>query len=185
MSVVLLTIGYVLIAALLLSLNLATPYSRWVKVSAIVVVSCLYVGSWYAYQGMTGWASANPLPENFRLLWIEIQEPDKGTSDKGYIYYWLRVLDEAGLPAGPPRAHKVSWDRLAAEAAEDALLAMSEGEQLNGRQSRNLLSKMDKATDSDEAELGAEQSVSGVGGGRVAIEFVRAPPRELPAKTPL
>jgi hypothetical protein len=123
------------------------------------------------------------MPDTFRLLWIDIDEPEKSDADQGYIHYWIRQLDEAGLPAGEPRAHRIHWSELAAEAAEDALLAMSEGEQLNGRLSRNLLVNDDRpeAEEAQDSPAG-DENVSGTGGGEIVIEFLRAPPRSLPAK---
>ena len=47
----LLSLAYVITTALLLLMNLATPYSSRIKGLAIVMVSGLYVASWFGYQG--------------------------------------------------------------------------------------------------------------------------------------
>jgi hypothetical protein len=58
----LLSLAYVITTALLLLMNLATPYSSRIKGLAIVMVSGLYVASWFGYQGMTGWPSSQSMP---------------------------------------------------------------------------------------------------------------------------
>jgi hypothetical protein len=181
-TVLLLTLAYMVIAALLLNLNLATRYNSWIKGAVIVFTTGLYAGTWYGYKGMTGWASTVSLPETFRVLWINIDEPLKSGDKPGYIFYWVRQLDEAGLPVGSPRAHRVDWDEASAEAAENVLSALESGEQRNGRLSRSLIVHEENEAEVELADQGEEQSVSGVGGGVVSIEFLEVPPRTLPAK---
>jgi hypothetical protein len=165
----------------LLNLNLATRFSPWLKGAAIVVVSGLYVGSWFGYQGLLGWASPDPLPEDFRVMWITMDEPDKATGEAGTIYFWVRELDEAGLPMGAPRAHQITWDEESAEAAQQALDRMDEGELLNGRMSRNVVEDEPVAAE-EGADYAGEQSVAGDGGQQPDFEFIRVPPPTLPAK---
>ena len=57
---------------------------------------------------------------------------------------WVRSLDEAGLAYGVPRAHSIPWSEEAAEAAQEALENLEEGELLNGRMSRDLAPQTDQ-----------------------------------------
>ena len=136
-----LTLAYVAIAALLLNLNLATAVAGWLKVTAIVLVTTLYAGVWYGYQDLLGWATPDSLPEEFRVHWITLDDPDKVTGEPGAIYFWVRELDDAGFLVGAPRAHKIPWDEESAEAAEEALARMDEGELLNGHLSKGALAE--------------------------------------------
>jgi hypothetical protein len=179
-AVVLLSVAYVVVAALLLNLNLKTSHAPRVKVAAIVVTTCLYIVSWFGYQAMSGWASTQPLPEQFRLLWVSIEERKREDRNPGYIYYWVRTLDEADLPVGPPRAHRVEWSETAAEIAEAATSAIEEGQELNGTLSRNLMAPSEEG-DAISGYAG-EQSVTGASDEEVNIRFNSAPPRHLPAK---
>lgn len=181
MTAILLSVAYAAVAALLLNLNLATRYAFWVKALCILLVSGLYLGSWTGVHGLMGWATAEAMPTEFRVLWITMDEPDKQTKVPGSIYFWVRELDEAGLPIGAPRAHKVAWSEDAAEAAQDALEQIEEGELLNGRLGRNLVADRDQADQA--ADYAGEQSVSGSGGQRPDFEFIRVPPPALPPKT--
>ena len=182
MAIVLLTVAYALTAALLLNLNIASRHSAWLKAGVIVLTSALYIGSWYGYRGLTGWATNQALPDTFRVLHITIDERRRDEDTPSYIYYWVRILDEAGLPQGAPRAHRVAWSEAEAENAEAAISALEEGAELNGSWSRNLM-----APSEDGEELtghAGELSVTGDSDGEVNIRFMRAPPRTLPPKPP-
>ena len=70
-------IAYALVAALLLNLNLASPWRREIKLAAIILVTGLYVGTYIGAQDLRGWAIATP-PENpFKLHWAVIEEPER------------------------------------------------------------------------------------------------------------
>ena len=180
-AVVLLSIAYAAVAALLLSLNLATRYAVWVKVLAILLVTGLYGATWAAWNGMLGWATPAALPMEFRVLWITMDEPDKRTHEPGAIFFWIRELDEAGLPIGAPRAHRIPWSEDAAETAQAALNELEEGELLNGRLGRNLVGEGE--TPNDQADYAGDSSVTGAGGERPQFEFLRVPPPSLPPKS--
>lgn len=180
-SVVLLSVAYAAVAALLLSLNLATRFAFAVKVGVICLVTGLYAATWFGLNGLLGWATPATMPDQFRVLWIVMDEPDKATRAPGSIYFWVRTLDEAGLPSGAPRAYRVVWTETAAEAAQAALAELEEGELLNGRIGRNLVDT--EEAHEDGADYAGEQSVSGDGGERPEFEFVRVPPPALPPKS--
>ena len=181
-AILLLTAAYVATAALLLTLSLATPYPRRVKALAIGLVSVLNAGAWWGFQGMTGWPSSQAMPEQFRVLWINIDERQRREDTPSAIYYWVKALDAAGLPVGPPRSFRRPWSEDAAEAAEAALSAMESGMQLNGSLSRSLMqADEDSAMLSDYA---GELSVTGAAQGEISIRFTTAPARHLPPKQP-
>jgi hypothetical protein len=179
-SVLLLTLGFVAVAALLLNLNLATGHSAKVKSAAIVLVSVIYVLTWFGYQGITGWATPEPLPERFRVHWLMVEDPEKLSGAPGAIYFWVRELDEAGFPVGPPRAHRVAWSESAAQAAEAALASMDAGELLNGRLSRNAMAPED---DSDRPISEFAGDGGAPGSPQPGFEFSRVPPPALPPKS--
>ncbi len=178
--IVMLSVAYALIAALLLNLNVATQYSALLKAGVITLTSALYIGTWFGYQALTGWATNETLPEEFRVLYISIEERRKASDTPGYIYYWVRELDEAGLPSGPPRAHRIEWSEAEAENAEAAISAIEDGEELNGTWSRNLMTPDEGGEEI--SDYAGELSVSGDGEGLINIRFMRAPPRTLPPK---
>lgn len=180
-AILVLTLAYVAVAALLLNLNLATRQAGWLKAVAIVLVSGLYIGSWHGYRGLLGWPSHEPMPEIFRVLWISIEDPDKAKALPGSIYYWVRDLDEAGIASGAPRAHSVPWDEATAEEAQRALDLMNQGEMLNGRRSRRLMMPSEVSSSATDAP-GGETFSTGEDGAPPEFEFVAVPLPSLPAK---
>ena len=181
-GIILLTLAYVAAAVLLLVMNLATRYALWIKVSAIFVVTGLYAATWLGYQQLTGWPTDQPMPDKFRVLWVNIDERENAEDTPSSIFYWLRSLDEAGLPIGPPRAFRRPWSEAAAENAEAAITALEGGEELNGSLSRTLMQNDDDSTDLD--EYAGERSVSQASDGLVQIIFSIPPARQLPPKGP-
>jgi hypothetical protein len=179
LSVLLLTLAFVAVAALLLNLNLATRHSGKVKSAAILLVTALYGVAWFGYRGITGWATPEPLPEDFRVYWLMVEDPDKVSSKPGAIYFWVRELDEAGFPVGPPRAHRVAWSESAARAAEAARASMEAGELLNGRLSRNAMAPED--SDQPISEFAGDGGAPG--SPQPGFEFSRVPPPALPPKS--
>ncbi len=179
--ILILTLAYVAIAGLLLNLNLATGIAGWIKTAAIVLVTTLYAGVWFGYQDLLGWATPDSLPEEFRVHWITLDDPDKVTGEPGAIYFWVRELDDAGFPIGAPRAHRIPWDEESAEAAEEALAQMDEGELLNGHISKGALDEESSVIEG--ADYAGDRTISGDGGDRPTFEFSRVPPPSLPPKT--
>ncbi|NNL84772.1 MAG: hypothetical protein HKP27_03925 [Myxococcales bacterium] len=132
LPVLLLTAAYVAIAALLLNLNLASPHSRVIKLLSVVLVTTLYLGTWHGLFGMLGWPNPRALPESFRVLWIEVDDPDKQGGDPGAIYLWVRDVDEQGRVVGRPRAYGMPWSKQVADSAQTALSELTNGVLLNG-----------------------------------------------------
>ena len=130
-TLVLLTLAYVGVAALLLNLNLGTRRRGTVKLLAIALVTALYVGAWHGHKGLLGWASSEPLPTRFRLHYATVEEPDKGAARPGTIYLWISALDGPGLRE--PRAYRITWDADTARAVLDALAAVERGVKVEGR----------------------------------------------------
>ena len=180
-TVLLLTMAYVAVAALLLNLTLATRYSVRLKVAVIFLVSMFYVVTWQGNWSLLGWPSREIMPDLFRVLWITIEDPDKETSLPGSIYYWVRELDLASGPYGPPRAYALIWSESEAEEAQRALDLMDEGEIMNGHRTRALMAPLgDTPLMEDEGALA--QRKAGDAQGLPSFEFRQAKRPSLPAK---
>ncbi len=176
-----LSLAYAVIVALLLNLGLASRWGLAVKLGAIVVASGFYIAAFEGHKQLMGWATSAVMPEQFRLHWITIEEPDKASRSPGSIFFWISELDAAGLVTSEPRAHRLPWDEATAQAAEDALAALNEGEPLNGFISRGAIAAdKDAAGQGDGA--GGSAYPSGDDGLRPSFEFRRVPPPTLPPK---
>ena len=101
--------GYVLLAALLTALCLATRYHWLIKAAAIVLVSVFYVATAKSMKGLLGWPISEELPSRFRLVSAQVYEPDKLTDAKGVIYFWLVPMGER-IGWSRPRAYELPYD---------------------------------------------------------------------------
>ncbi|MCY4215071.1 MAG: hypothetical protein OXF68_15795 [Gammaproteobacteria bacterium] len=178
-----LSLAYAVIVALLLNLGLASRWGLAVKLGAIVVASGFYIAAFEGHKQLMGWATSAEMPEQFRLHWITIEEPDKASRSPGSIFFWISELDVAGLVASAPRAYRLPWDEATAQAAEDALAALNEGEPLNGFISRGAIAADEDTAGQDES-AGGSAYPSGDDGLRPSFEFRRVPPPTLPPKPP-
>ena len=97
----LLGIAYAVVAALLLNLNLASPWRREIKLAAIFLVTALYVGAYIGAQNLRGWAIAEPPASPFKLHWAVIEEPDKVNGTPGRIYILAQPMGAGGSCAAP------------------------------------------------------------------------------------
>ncbi len=183
---ILLALAYAIIAALLLNLGLATAWSARVKVGAVLLVSLFYGMTYLGIRALEGWPTGEPLPGDFRVHWISVDEPDKASGSDGAIYFWVRSLDEAGLPIGEPRAHAVPYDEQTADAAREALARMEGGKRLDGRMTMTVIEPSER--DPEEASVLSDAAVGNDPNGpeeRLVFEFRDVPPPTLPAKPPL
>ena len=130
-SLLFLGASYAVVAALLVALCVNLAGRRSLKIALITLVSVFYGLTWIGHQNTLGWPTSEQMPDQFRVLWITIDEPNKVTQDMGGIYFWVRELDEAGIPQGVPRAYHVPFTAQAAEEAQAALGKMEEGKVMN------------------------------------------------------
>ena len=73
---IILITAYVVIASLLLSFYFYTSFSKTFKASILILTSCFYFFTWHALEGLMGWPANQDMPSEFRILWINISEPD-------------------------------------------------------------------------------------------------------------
>ena len=170
--------AYVLIALLVLVALRQQGLPPGVKLGLAAVTCLFYFVTWFGIEKLLGQPSPSPLPSEFRVIWIHIDEPEG--DKKGAIYYWLRSLDSAGMPIGPPRAHQRPYSIPEAIAAEAANQKLQDGELLNGRQSRAAISSSDKK----EKDTSGNQATDGTPQGTAALyfEFFEVAPPTLPEK---
>ncbi|WP_316190401.1 hypothetical protein [Bradyrhizobium sp. SZCCHNS2096] len=131
--ILILSVCYALIGALLL---LVLVYARlpWpAKAVAVVVTSAFYVGSFIGARGLLGWASIDALPARFKLLQARIVEPHSLDGDPGSIYLWVERLDGDNRPSGVPRAYRLPYSDGLAGKAQHASDQIASGHPQGGR----------------------------------------------------
>ena len=176
---ILLILSYVAVTALLLVFYLYSNFSNKLKTIVILIMSTFYLTTWIGYKDLMGWPSIEEIPDEFRLLWVTIDEPDKFNKKEGNIYFWLKYIDEAGMPYGKPKAYTLLWSNENHKLAQEALLKLQDGTQLNGKKTYGVLD----ANDLDESANPYEDSGSGNSEeGNPSFEFKEVAPPSLPPK---
>jgi hypothetical protein len=122
-NVVLLTIAYAGLAALMLAMLARLAIPRWAKIAAILVMSAFDVGVFFGAQGLVGWSSATAVPARFQMLWGRVVEPNAAQGRPGAVHLWVEALDENNFPSGEPRAFVLPYS---AELAGKVTIAQAE-----------------------------------------------------------
>lgn len=192
-----LTIGFAVIASLLLWVIIGSK-GHWATKAFVIAVAlyfCLSVG--VSIRGFKGWPTDEPLPDEFHVHWVVIQEPDRKTGFGGAIFAWVHPLKERKKPSGwtdylvllrgnssEPRAYKLPYTRKLHEKAQEALGMIMGGQQVVGLKGSGK-GEVGSGEDPSGRE-GGEGQQGGEGGGSLTeggdISFHRLPPPVLPEK---
>lgn len=105
------SVAYVAMAVLLLTMGLTSRYSWKLKALAIVVTSTFFIEAFFATRGLLSWPAVGSLPPKFQLLWARIVEPDPKAGDTGAIYFWIEELDDNNVPSGLPRSYRLPYSQ--------------------------------------------------------------------------
>ncbi len=187
--------AYVVLAALLLSLNAVSLWQWWVKIAAVVVTTAFFGGTYLFTIGLLGWPVPQEPPDRFSLLWSQIVEPNQTLGIQGAIYLWAEELDDTNRPKGPPRAYQLTYTQPLAVVVAGAQDKRKKGIQVMG--TKNSGGK-GTATQDDEAAKGkpslgqtnpnavpsSNTDTVAFGDLEAALHFEDLPPPELPDKVP-
>ena len=111
--------AYVVIAVLLLSLNLFSRWSWWVKVLTDLIVIAFFWISYASIPQLLGWPTKQGLPRQFYLHAVNIDEPSR-------IFLWGTDLDR-GLGRTAPRAFELPYSTSLHEQADVAARKLRRG----------------------------------------------------------
>lgn len=131
-NIVLLTLAYGALVALLLTILMRLPISRAAKVVTIMVMCAFNVAVFYWSQGLVGWSSATIVPERFQLLWARVIEPNPAKDHLGAIHLWVEELDDRNIPSGEPRAFLLPYSAALASKATSAQAEIKKGNPQGG-----------------------------------------------------
>jgi hypothetical protein len=131
--ILMLSISYALVAALLLVVLVYARLPWPAKAAAVVVTSAFYIATFVGVRGLLGWASVDRLPAAFKLLQARIMEPHSLEGDQGSIYLWVEALDQDNRPSGVPRAYRIPYSDELAEKTDRAVREIAAGRPQGGR----------------------------------------------------
>ena len=100
--------AYVLIGALLLSINLYSNWSWKIKAVTIIITTMFFIITYFSYPNLLGWPTSENPPERFRLIASHVQQPNKVTGESGAIFLWLTQIDDLASST-PPRAYRMEY----------------------------------------------------------------------------
>lgn len=103
--------AYILLAALLLSVNLYSKWSWQLKTITIIITSVFYIISYISFPPLLGWPTNQKLPAHFRLLATEVHQPDKLTGEEGSVFLWLKEVEDITALV-LPRAYVLPYSSL-------------------------------------------------------------------------
>lgn len=175
-------LSYAALAALVLNLNLNSPWRREIKIGVIVLVSLFYVGAYHGAQNLRGWAIHQDPPNPFKLHWAVVEEPDKARRTKGAIYILGQKISKNGATKGQPRLYRLPFTPELAEQVDEALKQKEGGKEIEAR----LSYKAANAEDADETQKRDGQKSRPDSAGeedRLKLDFRELTAPDLPPKS--
>jgi hypothetical protein len=194
-GIVLLSLGYALLATLILAIVARARLPWPLKAGTIVLTSAFYVVVFLRTEGLLGWSAYASVPARFQLLWARTVEPNLAAQEPGAIHLWVEELDDSNLPSGVPRAYRLPYSARVAQKVEAARVEIMSGHPQGGRAidfgGRDGATEAPAATAaSGGAEPGGDPSSGGyldpafLGDDSKSVEFAPLPVPKLPDKGP-
>jgi len=125
-AIVGITVAYMALAVLLLSLNIYSRWPAWVKVGAVALTGLLYYVTYISLESFLGWPARAALPQKFMMLAGSIDEPDEETGSRGAIHIWAVSLEDDRL-GSEPRAYRAPYSRQLHEQVGAAMKQLRDG----------------------------------------------------------
>lgn len=118
--------AFLFLIALLTGAASGAAWSWRMKLAAIGAVSLFATVTTLSVPGLLGWPTREEPPSKFRLLAVNVQQPDKQTRDPGAVFLW--AVDAADLAQGAePRAYRLPYSGSLHEAAGAAASKLGTG----------------------------------------------------------
>jgi len=106
-TLLLLTLAYVVVTLLLLNVGFRSHWRWQVKFITVFITAAFYIGTWYGLKHLQGWPLDESLPAEFRLISEYIEQPNKRKGTDGAIYLWVTNLAEDD--DSRPRAYRLPY----------------------------------------------------------------------------
>jgi len=181
-------LAFLVISSLILWFVIGSKGMWGVKAATIsaALYFCLSIGM--SLENLAGWPSMQELPEEFRVYWVIVEEPDKKTADKGSVFIWVKdaapkeeegdwLLSFYSNNRSEPRSYQLPYSRELHEDAEKAVEKIRAGGKVGGK----------RGGEKGEGKGGGKKGQDGnKGGGSLSgfsgIIFHELPPSKLPEK---
>ena len=186
--------SFIIITSLILWFVIGSRGMWGLKAATIAAALCFCLSISFSLDNFEGWPSDTSLPEEFRVHWIVIEEPDK-KGGEGAVYIWAEGLepeedkDKWWLSfekddTDAPRAYKLPYNRELHENAQKALERLQAGKGVMGK--NGMGEAQEGEGEGSEGPMGGDGETGGQGGGSLTknggITFQELPPTKLPDK---
>lgn len=134
-----LPIGFLILATILLWFFIYTKGKWGIKIALVLLGGFYSLVVMDSLSTYAGWATTEELPEEFRLHWIVVNEPNKKTGYKGQIYIWVggakSQLSMFGYKSAQnePRSYAVPYSLETHKKAAAALEGLKKGKIIIGK----------------------------------------------------
>ena len=175
-----LTGAYTFVAALLAYLVILSR-THWVfKTLSTLATAVLIPLTFYGVGELRGLPSDGPVPQSFRMLWAQVDEPNPLTGDKGHVFLWLQRLDAKNYPVGQPRAYQLPYSRDLQVKVKQAQVKIAQGSKIQGQIKKTLPKNTSTANSlAQDVKLGQVTEGRGGGGGNVGERVFQFKPSML------
>jgi hypothetical protein len=125
-GVIALACAFLYLAALLAGVMPGPAWSWRAKLAGVAATALLVLATLASIPGLLGWPSAAALPPRFRLLAVQVLQPDKQTRHEGAVFLW--AVDAKDLTrAAEPRAYRLPYSEALHESAATAAAKLGKG----------------------------------------------------------
>lgn len=150
MTIISISLILLVLIVLLLNLGLASRWHWSIKLLVIIIALLAVVLSYNGLQGLLGYPTTDPLPEQARVVAIDIQEPDKRTQSDGYVFVWVKAANDR---LAVPRAYRLPYSDKLKSRASKAARRLTQGRKTGIRQKNNENNKAARLTGTGAAEI--------------------------------
>jgi hypothetical protein len=125
-GVIALACAFMFLAVLLASVMPGPAWSWRAKLAGVAASALLVLATLASVPGLLGWPSDAALPPRFRLLAVQVLQPDKQTRHEGAVFLW--AVDAKDLTrAAEPRAFRLPYSEALHESAATAAAKLGKG----------------------------------------------------------
>lgn len=128
-SILALALAYVFLLFLVLLAVFKSEIGAGLKLVLASLCFGFYLWHYNSLQDYLGWPATDGIPRNFELISSIVVEPNLKNDEAGFIYIWVKDLDEDQLL---PRSFQLPYKKLLHRKIDDTMRRQQQGERFVG-----------------------------------------------------
>ena len=157
--------AFVLVAALALWVVIGSKGWWLLKIGVVTISVFFSVVLWNSLSTLQGWPTKETLPPKFEIKWIDVEEPNKKTGDKGRIHIWIKNMTKEYDPqhgmvlhnkgkGQDPRFHELPYSREGHEQASGIKKKIADGQKVYAEMGKNKAGEKGEGKDKGKGKSG-------------------------------